>query len=79
MDLLIGMVLVASGLLSVFSGVSGWEWFLAHRKTAPMVALLGRAGARVFYVLLGLAVIALGAWFLAWFVWESRQGAALAG
>jgi hypothetical protein len=73
MDLFMGVVLVSSGLLSVFGGLIGWEWFLAHRKAAPIVALLGRSGARVFYVVIGVAVIVGGAWFLSWFAWETRQ------
>jgi hypothetical protein len=73
MDLVLGVALVASGLLSVFGGATGWEWFLEHRKAAPVVEFLGRTGARAFYVVLGLAVIAGGTWFLTWFVWELRQ------
>jgi hypothetical protein len=73
MDLFMGVVLAASGLLAVFGGATGWEWFMTHRKAAALVARVGRPAARAIYVLVGLACLGLGAWFLAWFVWEWRQ------
>jgi hypothetical protein len=62
-DYLTGIVLLGFGLLSVVGGATGWEWFMTHSKVAPVVARLGRTGARVLYVLVGIVVMAAGAWF----------------
>jgi len=40
--------------------------FLTHRKAEPLVGALGRTGARVVYVLLGLALVAGSAFFFYW-------------
>ncbi len=57
-----GLVLLTamgSGLLSIAGGFMGWDWFLNHPRARPVVRLLGREGARVFYILLGGLLIAL--------------------
>jgi hypothetical protein len=73
MNLLFGSFLVAVGAFSVFGGATGWEWFMSHRKAEGMVSLLGRTGARICYVLCGVAIIAFGSFFIvAWLIWDSR-------
>jgi hypothetical protein len=73
MDLVIGLVLVAAGTFTVVGGAAGWEWFMNHPRVAFMAWLFGRTGARVFYIVLGLAVIALGGYYLvAWVIGDSR-------
>ncbi len=62
-----GLVLLTamgSGLLSIAGGFMGRDWFLDHPRARPVVRLLGREGARVFYILLGGVLIALSAWLL---------------
>jgi hypothetical protein len=55
------MMLVALiGLFSMAGGLFDWNWFMTNRRAWLFVKLLGRTGARVFYVLLGLGLIILG-------------------
>jgi len=51
---------VAGGAFSVLGGVLNWNWFFAMSPATTVVRLIGRTGARIFYVLLGLFVIAGG-------------------
>jgi len=55
------LMAMGSGLLSIAGGFMGWDWFLDHPRARPVVRLLGREGARVFYILLGGVLIALSA------------------
>jgi Immunity protein 17 len=66
MDVVFGLILAASGLLSVFGGLADWEWFMTHRKAEMIVGAFGRTGARVVYVVLGLACVAGSAFFFYW-------------
>jgi hypothetical protein len=52
------LLLVLAGLFAMAGGVFDWGWFMNNRKaqTFVNVNLLGRGGARVFYVILGLAI-----------------------
>jgi small neutral amino acid transporter SnatA (MarC family) len=64
---------VTVGAFSVFGGATGWDWFMNLRKAEGMVSLLGRTGARICYVLSGVAIIAFGSFFIvAWLIWDSR-------
>lgn len=55
---------MGSGLLATAGGFLGWDWFLNHPRARPVVRLPGREGARLFYILLGGAPIALSAYLL---------------
>lgn len=55
-----GLLLVVCGLFSMCGGVFDWDFFMNNRKARFVVGVFGRAGARVFYVLLGLTIIVLG-------------------
>jgi len=55
-----GLLLVLVGLFAIAGGLFDWEWFMTNRKAWVFVKLLGRNGARVFYSVLGLVVVALG-------------------
>ena len=37
-----------------------WGWFMNHRKAQFFVRLLGRNGTRVFYGILGTALVVVG-------------------
>jgi len=53
-------LVIVAGLFSAAGGIFGWQWFLNSRKARLWVRMLGPGGARVFYVLLGLAITGLG-------------------
>jgi hypothetical protein len=61
----LGLLLVPIGLFAASGGIFGWSWFLENRRARLFVMLLGRTGARVFYGVLGGALIGLGLSFLA--------------
>jgi hypothetical protein len=56
----IGLLFIAAGAFSLVAAVCDWDWFMNARKARFMVNLLTRNGARVFYSLLGLALLVLG-------------------
>lgn len=55
-----GFIVILCGLFSAAGGLFGWEWFLNNRKARLWVNLLGRNGARGFYVVLGVALAGFG-------------------
>ena len=55
-----GAVLIVVGLFSLGGGATGWPWFMNTRRARCLVRLVGTTGARIFYVLLGLGVLAYG-------------------
>jgi hypothetical protein len=54
------VVLVICGLFSIFCAAMNFEWFVNSRKARLFVKIFGRNGARVFYILLGIALVAGG-------------------
>ncbi len=69
---MIAWILLVSGAFSALGGVMNWEWFMNNRRARLVVRLLGRSGARGFYVLLGLAIAGIGAAGLLGFIDMSR-------
>ena len=59
-NILFTLVLVLSGLFSLVASICNWNFFFENRKAYLFVKLFGRNGARVFYGLLGLALIVAG-------------------
>ncbi|MDR3638702.1 MAG: Imm17 family immunity protein [Isosphaeraceae bacterium] len=59
---LIGPMLVALGTL--VACVLDWDWFFEGRKARTIVALFGRDGARVFYIILSGVLLGIGAEYL---------------
>ncbi len=55
------ILLVFAGLFSIAGAILDWEWFMTSRRAAMFVRLLGRTGARIFYALLGLFLVGVGA------------------
>ncbi len=55
-----GWILVAVGLFSAVCAAFDFEWFMNHRKARFFVKILGRTGARIFYIVLGAAILVLG-------------------
>ena len=56
----IGLVFVAAGAFSMAGAICNWDWFINSRKAKLLVKLLTRNGARIFYGILGLAIVVLG-------------------
>ncbi len=55
-----GIIFMLVGMFTCAGAVGNWEWFMTSRRAWLLVKILGRNGARVFYVVLGLAIIAIG-------------------
>ena len=53
------LILIASGVCTIFCAFMDYGWFMNHRKAAFFVAIFGRNGTRVFYIILGIVVIFL--------------------
>jgi tetratricopeptide (TPR) repeat protein len=51
---------VAAGIFTILGAMLDWDWFMHHPRARFFVAILGRTGARVFYMLLGCFLLALG-------------------
>ncbi len=58
--MLVEIILVLVGVFSALGGIMDWDWFMENRRAQPFVQLLGRNGARGFYVLLGLGFAGVG-------------------
>ncbi len=56
----IGILFVLIGLFSLAGSLFNWEWFMNHYKARFFTKLAGRAGARIIYACLGVALIVLG-------------------
>lgn len=64
MSTVMGLLFVAIGVWSVCGGAFALRVFMDHAKTRSVVAVLGRAGARAFFVALGAGMIGLGTFFI---------------
>lgn len=60
-DILVGLVSMALGVFSSSAAAFNWDWYFKLQKSRWLVSLCGRTGARVFYAILGLGLIVLGA------------------
>lgn len=57
MEALFRLVFILGGAFSIFCSVKDYDWFFNNHRAKPFVFLLGRNGARVFYILLGIFII----------------------
>lgn len=57
---LFALLLVAAGLFSVCGAAFDWDFFMNSRRARFFVMIFGRTGARVFYTILGVAIMVLG-------------------
>lgn len=56
------LILCLVGGFCILSSVLNWDWFFNDRKARVIVAIFGRTGARIFYILMGTAIIVGGLW-----------------
>ena len=61
MEPFIPYVIIAAGLFAMAGGIFNWGFFINSRKARLWVRLFGQGGARIFYVVLGLAIAVVGA------------------
>ena len=55
-----GWACAAVGVLANCGAAFDWEWFMNSQKARIFVHLFGRGGARIFYGVLGAALIGAG-------------------
>ncbi len=55
-----GLLIVGAGLFSIAGAVCDWDFFINSRKARLFVSMFGRTGARIFYGVLGFAILILG-------------------
>jgi hypothetical protein len=67
-----GLVLAAIGIFAICGAALNWSFFMNNRKARFIVAILGHAGARAFYVLLGGGLVTCGL-MMALGVWTSAK------
>ena len=54
------LVMIVLGPCIVFSAYKDYDWFMNHYKAAFFKALLGRNGARLFYIFCGILIFLVG-------------------
>lgn len=56
---------LVGGPFAIVGAALNWDFFFSDDRAQPFVDLLGRGGARVFYMLLGAALAGFGLWAIA--------------
>ena len=65
MNSVIGVLMAAAGLFVLAGSLFNWDWYWERRRTRVWVDLFGRTGARLFYGVVGLAVLVWGSLMVA--------------
>jgi drug/metabolite transporter superfamily protein YnfA len=55
-----GILFVVVGCFSMAGAYFDWDWFMKNSRAWLFVKLFGRNGARIFYGLLGAALVTFG-------------------
>ncbi len=66
--LTVGSLMIFGGAIGIGGAVFEWNWFMNSPKAQHFVERLGRAGTRVFYALLGAALLVVGVLMVAGFI-----------
>ena len=56
------LLCILAGFFAIAGAAFNWDWFMQDPNANVFVHLLGRTGARVFYIILGISVIFIGLW-----------------
>jgi hypothetical protein len=59
-DMSLNALIIFAGIFCIVCSVMNFGWFLGSFHSRPIVFLLGRGGARIFYFLLGILILLLG-------------------
>jgi len=54
------LVLLAGGIFCIAGALFNWDWFMENKRSRYGIRLFSRNGARIFYCVIGLAIIVLG-------------------
>lgn len=57
------IVMMGVGVFSILGGAMNWDWYMNNRRARIVVAIVGRTGARIFYVGLGTVFFLAGVFF----------------
>ncbi|MGL4851180.1 MAG: immunity 17 family protein [Phocaeicola sp.] len=63
MHYLMQAIFATMGLISILASLFNWEWFFGAQNMQTILSYLGRRGARILYATIGIALIALAAYF----------------
>ena len=55
------VVLMLAGAYVLLGGLLNWDWFMNSRKAGWVVRIIGRQGARFFYMIVGAVLVVMGA------------------
>ncbi|MDR2528099.1 MAG: immunity 17 family protein [Synergistaceae bacterium] len=59
-NFLVSLVVIFAGVFSTWCAFQDYDWFMNSRKARFMVWVFGRKSARVFYIVLGVALMLAG-------------------
>jgi hypothetical protein len=59
-NLLMALFFVFAGIFTFCGGLFNWDWFMLNRRARLIVRIFGRGGARIFYMVLGVAILLTG-------------------
>ena len=60
MPIVLKLFMIVGGVFTIVCAYRDYEWFMNHPKASPLVALFGRTATRIFYIVLGAAMIFMG-------------------
>lgn len=64
-DIIYSLLLILAGAFSVVCAACDFDWFMNNRKAQLIINKIGRNGARIFYITLGIVIIGFGA--ISWY------------
>ncbi|HWA28450.1 MAG TPA: immunity 17 family protein [Lacunisphaera sp.] len=59
-EVLLSAILFIGAAVCLGTAILDWNWAMNSAQAKPLVALIGRRNTRIFYALLGVALIVLG-------------------
>jgi small neutral amino acid transporter SnatA (MarC family) len=54
-----GILIILAGLFSVAASYFNWDWYFNNYRARFLVKIIGRKGARIFYTVFGLFLVAM--------------------
>ncbi len=60
MEKILFLFLIIGGIFSFLGAWQQWDWFMNDHKAKFISMFLGKTGARIFYILIGIALTVAG-------------------